>query len=158
MKKMKKMKRAASLFLAVLMLMSVMIPGVSAAELGGIAATSGPGLIGGLIVCATFGKGMAIAHDLPFVAVNNMGQTLAPDALSIGLVVLLGVLHTGIAYCLYFDGLSGLSAQTAAVLGYVEPAVSVLVSTLIMGEPLSIVGWAGAVLIIGAAALSEVID
>ena len=46
--------------------------GISAAELGGIAATSGPGLIGGLIVCATFGKGMAIAHDLPFVAVNHL--------------------------------------------------------------------------------------
>jgi N6-L-threonylcarbamoyladenine synthase len=46
--------------------------GVAAADLGGIAATSGPGLIGGLIVCATFGKGMAIAHDLPFVAVNHL--------------------------------------------------------------------------------------
>jgi N6-L-threonylcarbamoyladenine synthase len=46
--------------------------GVTAADLGGIAATSGPGLIGGLIVCATFGKGMAIAHDLPFVAVNHL--------------------------------------------------------------------------------------
>ncbi|WP_237182932.1 tRNA (adenosine(37)-N6)-threonylcarbamoyltransferase complex transferase subunit TsaD [Roseomonas marmotae] len=46
--------------------------GVKAADLGGIAATSGPGLIGGLIVCATFGKGMAIAHDLPFVAVNHL--------------------------------------------------------------------------------------
>jgi N6-L-threonylcarbamoyladenine synthase len=46
--------------------------GVSAADLGGIAATSGPGLIGGLIVGATFGKGMAIAHGLPFVAVNHL--------------------------------------------------------------------------------------
>lgn len=46
--------------------------GVTAADLGGIAATSGPGLIGGLIVGATFGKGMAIAHNLPFVAVNHL--------------------------------------------------------------------------------------
>src|SRR3954453_2738426 len=33
-------------------------------DLGGIAATSGPGLIGGLIVGSQFGKGIAIAHDL----------------------------------------------------------------------------------------------
>ncbi len=95
---------------------------------------------------------------LPFVAANNMGQTLTPDALSVGLIILLGILHTGIAYSLYFGGLSGLSAQTAAVLGYVEPAVSVLVSTLILHEPLSVVGWAGAAIIIGAAALSEIVE
>ena len=37
-----------------------------------VAATSGPGLIGGLIVGASFGKGIAIAHGLPFVAVNHL--------------------------------------------------------------------------------------
>ena len=95
---------------------------------------------------------------LPFVAVSNTGQVALPGALSIGLIVLLGVFHTGVAYCLYFGGMSGLSAQTAAVLGYVEPAVSVLVSTLILHEPLSVLGWAGAALIIGAAALSEVVE
>ena len=95
---------------------------------------------------------------LPFVVVNNFDQTLAPDALSIGLIALLGVVHTGIAYCLYFGGLAGLSAQTAAVLGYIEPAVSVLVSTLILQEPLSLVGWVGAFLILAAAILSEIIE
>jgi len=40
--------------------------------LSGIAATSGPGLIGGLIVGAGFGKGLAIARGLPFVAVNHL--------------------------------------------------------------------------------------
>ena len=95
---------------------------------------------------------------LPFVVVNNMGQSFSPDSLSIGLVALLGVVHTGVAYCLYFGGLSGLNAQTAAVLGYVEPAVSVLVSTLILHEPLSLLGWIGAVVIIAAAALSEIIE
>src|SRR5690349_17678128 len=41
-------------------------------DLGGIAATSGPGLIGGLIVGASVGKGLAIARGLPFVAVNHL--------------------------------------------------------------------------------------
>jgi N6-L-threonylcarbamoyladenine synthase len=46
--------------------------GLSFGELSGIAATSGPGLIGGLIVGASLGKGLAIAHRLPFVAVNHL--------------------------------------------------------------------------------------
>ncbi|HBK05753.1 MAG TPA: tRNA (adenosine(37)-N6)-threonylcarbamoyltransferase complex transferase subunit TsaD [Acetobacteraceae bacterium] len=46
--------------------------GLGFADLGGVAATSGPGLIGGLIVGCQFGKGIAIAQDLPFVAVNHL--------------------------------------------------------------------------------------
>jgi N6-L-threonylcarbamoyladenine synthase len=46
--------------------------GVGFADLGGVAATSGPGLIGGLIVGCQFGKGVAIASRLPFVAVNHL--------------------------------------------------------------------------------------
>jgi N6-L-threonylcarbamoyladenine synthase len=41
-------------------------------DLGGVAATSGPGLVGGLIVGCQFGKGVAIANGLPFVAVNHL--------------------------------------------------------------------------------------
>ncbi len=46
--------------------------GVGFPDLGGVAATSGPGLIGGLIVGCQFGKGVAIANRLPFVAVNHL--------------------------------------------------------------------------------------
>lgn len=46
--------------------------GLDFEALGAVAATSGPGLIGGLIVGASFGKGLAIAHGLPFVAVNHL--------------------------------------------------------------------------------------
>jgi N6-L-threonylcarbamoyladenine synthase len=46
--------------------------GLDYAALGGIAATAGPGLIGGLIVGAGIGKGLAIALQKPFVAVNHL--------------------------------------------------------------------------------------
>jgi N6-L-threonylcarbamoyladenine synthase len=46
--------------------------GVGFADLGGVAATSGPGLIGGLIVGSGFAKGVALTHGLPFVAVNHL--------------------------------------------------------------------------------------
>jgi len=46
--------------------------GLGFRELGGVAATTGPGLIGGLIVGSQVGKGIALATRLPFVAVNHL--------------------------------------------------------------------------------------
>jgi N6-L-threonylcarbamoyladenine synthase len=46
--------------------------GLSVADLAAVAASAGPGLIGGLIVGSQFAKGIAIARGLPFVAVNHL--------------------------------------------------------------------------------------
>ena len=46
--------------------------GLDWAQLDGIAATCGPGLIGGVMVGAMFGKAIAAARKLPFVAVNHL--------------------------------------------------------------------------------------
>ncbi|MCG8440560.1 MAG: tRNA (adenosine(37)-N6)-threonylcarbamoyltransferase complex transferase subunit TsaD, partial [Caulobacterales bacterium] len=53
--------------------------GLSYGELDGVAATSGPGLIGGVMVGAMTGKAIALAWDLPFIAVNHLeGHALSP--------------------------------------------------------------------------------
>ncbi len=46
--------------------------GLTVSGLGGVAASTGPGLIGGLIVGSGFGKGVSVAAGLPFVAVNHL--------------------------------------------------------------------------------------
>lgn len=46
--------------------------GLGYADLAGIAASSGPGLIGGLIVGSGFAKGAALAHGLPYLAINHL--------------------------------------------------------------------------------------
>lgn len=46
--------------------------GLAFADLGGVAASAGPGLIGGLIVGSQMAKGIAIAHRLPYIAVNHL--------------------------------------------------------------------------------------
>jgi N6-L-threonylcarbamoyladenine synthase len=46
--------------------------GLGFGDLAGVAATAGPGLIGGVIVGATTAKAIALAHDLPFIAVNHL--------------------------------------------------------------------------------------
>jgi N6-L-threonylcarbamoyladenine synthase len=67
--------------------------GLGFAELAGVAATTGPGLIGGLMVGAVTGKAIAAAHDRPFVAVNHLeGHVLTPrltDAVAFPYLVLL---------------------------------------------------------------------
>lgn len=45
---------------------------LSFTDLGGVAATSGPGLIGGVMVGMMAGKAIAASHDLPFVGVNHL--------------------------------------------------------------------------------------
>lgn len=46
--------------------------GLDYADLGGVAASAGPGLIGGLLVGSQVAKGIALANDLPYVAVNHL--------------------------------------------------------------------------------------
>jgi N6-L-threonylcarbamoyladenine synthase len=46
--------------------------GLTVRDLGAVAATAGPGLIGGLIVGTQFAKGIALAQDLPFLAINHL--------------------------------------------------------------------------------------
>jgi N6-L-threonylcarbamoyladenine synthase len=48
------------------------VAGVGWNDIEAVAATTGPGLIGGVIVGATFGKAAALARGLPFVAVNHL--------------------------------------------------------------------------------------
>jgi N6-L-threonylcarbamoyladenine synthase len=85
--------------------------GVAFSDLGGVAATSGPGLIGGLIVGCQFGKGVAIANNLPFVAVNHL-EAHALTARLPGLVeggasfpYLLLLLSGGHSQCIAVNGL-----------------------------------------------------
>jgi drug/metabolite transporter (DMT)-like permease len=92
---------------------------------------------------------------LPYVLARNLGTPLELNTRAVLIVLLLGVVHTGFAYCLYFSGMARLPVQTVAVLGYLEPVVSVLCSALILGERMPLSGWLGAVLILAAAAVSE---
>lgn len=72
------------------------------------------------------------------------------------LLLVAGVIHTGVAYGLYFGSMSGLSAQTVALMSYVDPVVAVLLSALVLGEAMSAQAVVGAVLILSSAAAGEI--
>lgn len=46
--------------------------GLSFTGLDAVAATAGPGLVGGLLVGLTAGKALAVSHDLPFIPINHL--------------------------------------------------------------------------------------
>ena len=71
------------------------------------------------------------------------------------LLLVVGVIYTGLTYALYFGSMDVLKAQSIAILGYLDPVVALLVSALVLHEHMSALGLLGAVLILGAAVGSE---
>jgi N6-L-threonylcarbamoyladenine synthase len=82
--------------------------GLGFGELGGVAASAGPGLIGGLIVGSQFAKGISIAHRLPYVAINH----LEAHALTARLP---GLVPSGVAFPYLLLLVSGGHCQCVAV-------------------------------------------
>ena len=91
----------------------------------------------------------AIVILIPYVAATG-GVTLS-RLNSIGWVCLLvvGIFHTGITYCLYFSSLKAIPGQSAAILSYIDPLVAVLISGTVLHEPLSWQQALGGTLILG---------
>lgn len=73
----------------------------------------------------------------------------------VGLLLVVGVLHTGIAYALYFGAIRQVPAQTVALMSYIDPVVAILLSALVLREHMGIPELAGAVLVLGATLISE---
>ena len=80
-------------------------------------------------------------------------ESLTPGSTVLLLVV--GIVHTGLAYVLYFGSMDGLRVQTVAILSYIDPVSALLFSAFFLREPLSLLNVIGAVMIIGSAVVSE---
>ena len=97
----------------------------------------------------------AIAVLIPYVFATS-GINLG-NLNSMGWVCLLvvGLVHTGITYCLYFTALKDLSGQEAAILSYIDPLVAVIIGVLVLKEPLTWQQLIGGCLILGFTLLNE---
>lgn len=92
---------------------------------------------------------------IPYVALTERVDPAVFSWKTALLVLIVCVLHTGIAYALYFASLEGVSGQTAALYSYVDPIVAVLASAIVLQERMSGWGIVGSVLVLGAAIISE---
>ncbi len=92
---------------------------------------------------------------VPYTAATGGFDGVAWDARLIGLLLLVGVVYTGVVYVLYFGSMTGLRAQTISMLSYIDPITALIVSVALLGEPLTVGAAVGAVLILGCAYISE---
>ena len=71
------------------------------------------------------------------------------------LLLFVGLVHTGVAYALYFSSMKDLKAQTIAIFSYIDPIVAILLSALFLKEKMGFFGILGAILVLGSTFISE---
>ena len=91
----------------------------------------------------------AIAVLIPYVLLTG-GITLGSmNSTGWTCLLVVGLFHTGVCYCLYFSSLKELPGQEAAILSYIDPLVALLVSVFILGEQILPVQILGGMMILG---------
>jgi len=91
----------------------------------------------------------AILVLIPYVALTS-GVTLgAMTGSGWANLLIVGLVHTGITYCMYFSSLQELPGQKSAILSYIDPLVAVVVSVAVLKESMTLWQIVGGVLILG---------
>ena len=93
---------------------------------------------------------------LPYLLLTGAFRTVQLNVKLILLLLLTGVVYTGVFYAFYFGSIRILKAQTVSMLSYLDPIVAMIVSAAVFRENMTVLGLIGAVLIIGSAAVSEI--
>lgn len=94
---------------------------------------------------------------LPYVLLTSGIQITVLDTPGWAALLCIGFVHTGLAYCVYFASLRGISGQEAALLSYTDPLVAVMLSVFVLGERIGPAQIIGGVLILGASVVSELL-
>ncbi len=93
---------------------------------------------------------------IPYLLMTEDFSAISPDGTALFMVLVVGLVHTGLAYTLYFSGMQHMRAQSVAVLGYIDPVFALLLSAAVLHEKLTASGIIGSVLIVGSALVSEI--
>lgn len=98
----------------------------------------------------------AIVILVPYVILTS-GVTLGSlDGIGWINLLIVGLVHTGVTYCLYFSSLKELPGQKAAILSYIDPLVAVLISVTVLGEAMTLWQVIGGMLILGFTLWNEI--
>lgn len=98
----------------------------------------------------------AIAVLLPYVIISGENNIKTLDKTGVVCLLVVGLIHTGVTYCMYFSSLKDLSGQKVAILSYIDPLVAVIMSVVILNENITFIQAVGGILILGFTLLNEV--
>lgn len=100
--------------------------------------------------------GTAALVVLPYCLLTRGFDMTAMTSAGWGHLLVVGIVHTGFAYCLYFGSMGQLPSQTVAIFSYLDPVLAILLSALLLREDFGWQGIVGAVMILGSALCSEI--
>ncbi|MBQ8160562.1 MAG: EamA family transporter [Clostridia bacterium] len=95
---------------------------------------------------------------LPYTLLTGGFSDLSFTPQVVTLLLVAGIVHTGIAYLLYFSSMDRLDAQVIAIYSYLDPVTAVILSCTLLGESLSMFGVIGAFLILSSTFLGDAWD
>lgn len=93
---------------------------------------------------------------MPYVLLTSGINISSLGSQGIISLLIIGLIHTGVAYCLYFSSLKELSGQKVSILSYIDPLFAILVSYFLLSEPISLPQIIGGILIIVFTLLNEI--
>lgn len=99
--------------------------------------------------------GVSVMLLSPFVLIMDGYNSFTFTSTTIILILVLGIVHGGIGFYLFFSGMKGLKGQSIAIMSYIDPLTSLLISVLIVGERMSFQQLIGAVLLLGSIWIAE---
>ncbi|OAA90549.1 DMT family transporter [Clostridium ljungdahlii] len=92
---------------------------------------------------------------LPYVLVTEKVPLSQLGFKSIVLLLIVGIIHTGIAYLLYFSAILKLKGQTIAIFSYIDPISAIVMSSVFLGERMTLIQVLGGILILGTTFINE---
>lgn len=98
----------------------------------------------------------AIVVLVPYVLLTDGVNIHKLDSKGWIFLLAVGLIHTGVTYCLYFSSLKELPGQKAAILSYIDPLVAVLVSVVVLKETMTVMQVIGGLLILGFTLWNEI--
>ena len=98
----------------------------------------------------------AIAVLVPYVLFTDGVNIGTLNGRGWAFLLVIGLVHTGITYCLYFSSLKEMSGQKVAILSYIDPLVAVLISVVVLKEPLTLLQAVGGLMILGFTLWNEI--
>ena len=98
----------------------------------------------------------AIVVLVPYVLLTDGVNLHKLDSRGWIFLLVIGLVHTGVTYCLYFSSLKELPGQKAAILSYIDPLVAVLVSVVVLKETMTPMQIIGGLLILGFTLWNEI--
>ncbi len=98
----------------------------------------------------------AIVVLIPYVLLTSGINLVSLEKTSLINLIIVGVVHTGITYCLYFISLKDLSGQEVGILSYIDPMVAIVISIFVLHEAMNVFQIIGSVLILVFAIINEI--